>query len=290
MRGLRFFDRRPAFSSLVTLLSASALGASALAMGASGCTNETDAEPTLRVVSGSAQPVDAVAHTDVTAPSGVTVVSTLDASVALGTDSGFFLLDPSTGDTNELTVLGDDGSVTPAGAVSMVRRRGDGGLFVVTDAGLFHDYQNVLLRSPFNDALTSPIVTLDVFGVEGQPDELWITTADKALHASPDLTEFSVAEIGTIEAAFGIGHDRALAFSKGTAFEVDLDQGTVSVIEHGLGSIHGGSRAEDGSVYVAHRLWAARTQWRGCLPALHLGRRGRTGEARSRGCRLRSAR
>jgi len=201
-------------------------------------------------------PVDAtpVDRVEVDAAAPPSALSSMSGLIAVGTPEGVFVGSRSQADTlSAVLVLADSGEPQSTGSVSLMARRGSGGLLVYAENGLFHDSDGALLMSPLSPVLAGkPVTSLDAFGT-GESEELWMVAAGEAAHASAGhLTTFSIADGAAVpEAVIAVGTESAIVAQGGKAYLLDLDQLSATLIAEGLGRVNGFARSEDASVYLA---------------------------------------
>ncbi|MFO0593490.1 MAG: hypothetical protein U0441_38470 [Polyangiaceae bacterium] len=187
-----------------------------------------------------------------------TRLSLYHGTAAIGTTLGLYVGSLSATSLKEIPVVPGDGEPTSTGSIAELVPRGGGGLFAVTENGLFHDGQGVLLFSPMNgmaELKDNPITWLDA-QTFGEDEEIWIATKKGALHVlrgkidSLSLKdEAGAAE--TIVSILAVGYRKAVFVTAKSTYEVDVGAGTAAELEEGMGTVRGFSRAEDGALYVA---------------------------------------
>lgn len=233
----------PAFSLALTALAACSTGEP-----------PPESEPVVTKIEGApAAAAKAVGHSDVPSEKPAMVLSSRHGAVALGTSAGLLAGTLADDAPTPVQLVADEGGPTATGAVDLIARRSDGGLFVHGEGGLFHDLEGFLVPSPLQKVLADkPIVAIDTFG-EGDAEELWIATSASTIHVvAGTIDSFDVdGATAPADVAIGAGPGQAVVSAGGEAFFVDLAAKTVTLLAKGLGKVHGHDRAEDETIYLA---------------------------------------
>lgn len=214
--------------------------------------------------SGGAPPVDVLEaapraetpaqHATLAAPANVRVASLVHGGAAFGTEEGLVVADLGTGELMTLDLFEDDGRVVSPGAVTAVGRRPGGGVFVAAEVGLLHDFETVLLRSPLEQTLdVGALGWIDARPASDGGEELWVVGDGGAAWIGESIVEFSIDGLA-VERALGVGDGVAVVVAGGDLVRVDLPAETASIELQGLGAVHDGARAEDGTLWLATDL------------------------------------
>ena len=194
---------------------------------------------------------DGVPRAELNLSASATALSTMAGVVALGTPVGLF---KATGTNPELTlvnVTAGPGEPTTTGKVKLLARR-ENGLFVWSDAGLFHEDKGRLLISPLSASLAgADLRALDAFGA-GPSEELWMVDGETLEHVGGGtLTRIAIAGVDAVDLAVGVAPGQALAAAGGSVYLVDLNRPEAWRVISGLGAVSGFTRDESGTVYLA---------------------------------------
>lgn len=206
-------------------------------------------------------PTDRVAaNSTLTMSSPPQALGVFDGRAAIGTGAGLFAASNSQPDTVAEVPVYLDGTgiirtdtAATTGSVQLLARRGTEGTLAVTDKGLFHNQDGVLVRSPLSDTLAGKqLLGVDVYG-SGASEELWLLAADGLHHVgNQQLVSISISGVNAKpEAALATGASRALVALDGALYDVDLTAGTAVLIHKGLGHVTAAERSEDGELFFA---------------------------------------
>ena len=140
------------------------------------------------------------------------------------------------------------------GAVKHLVSRANGGVFVTSAQGLFHNSDGRLLRSPVSDALElGAVQALDAVGT-GDDEALWLLSGGVAQHWAKRA--LSVVELDGVPAPatiVALGPSRVLAGIDDDVLEVDVEAMTAAWLGGDLGPLGEVARGVDGTVHVIVR-------------------------------------
>jgi cytochrome c5 len=181
-----------------------------------------------------------------------TALSVMAGAVAVGTPLGLFKGSTSKLELTLVNVTAGPNEPPVTGAVKLLARRREGGLFVWSDAGLFHDDRGRLLLSPLSAGLSgADLRTLDAFGA-GASEELWLVNGGALEHVGGGtLTRVDIAGIDDVDLAVGVEAGQALAAAQGSLYLVDITRPEALRVTSGLGAVNAFARDDDGTVYLA---------------------------------------
>ncbi|HYX92481.1 MAG TPA: cytochrome c [Myxococcaceae bacterium] len=196
-------------------------------------------------------PGDGVPRAELKLSTPATALSTIAGAVAVGTPVGLLQLSASKLELTLVNVTAGPGEPTTTGKVKLLARREDG-LFVWSDAGLFHEDKGRLLLSPLSASLAgADLRALDVFGAS-LSEELWIVDGEALEHVGGGtLTRIAIAGVEAVDLAVGIEPGQALAAAGGSVYLIDLNGPEAWRVMSGLGAVSGFARDESGAVYLA---------------------------------------
>lgn len=208
----------------------------------------------LEVIAGAPAHGKNVDRVPVASTSAPDLVSLVDGVVAVGTPDGVLVGSVLEHDLlAELPVLAEGEEPEATGAIHHLARRATGGLLVAAEGGLFHSATSILLPSPLSALLADVrIASLDAIG-DGAGEELWIVDDEGALlhFGHETLEDVTVAGLGKVQAAVGVGNGLAIVVSEGRAVLVDIHGQAVTALGDALGEVHAFDRSDDGAAFLA---------------------------------------
>ncbi|MBS2018605.1 MAG: hypothetical protein JST00_37410 [Deltaproteobacteria bacterium] len=212
---------------------------------ACGADPEPDARPSVepaRIEGAPAEgiPVDGAA---VTVEGVATATSTLSGAAAIATDRGLYR---ARTDGTFVRVPFHESSGADPRILGLTRR--ESGLLALTDRGLYHDAQGLLVRSPLSDALAP----LGVTRVDVVRDVVWLATSRGPYRAKGGQLERVVvpAVEEAPDAVLGLRDDAVVvAYPSGVRL-VDLAASTVRELG-AFGRVVAFDRGGDGAVHLA---------------------------------------